>query len=429
MKAPVLAPVLPEERIVVLDVLRGFALFGILVMNMSWFTQPGSAWALEPRLFQGWVDRTVDFVTGAIIAGKANSIFSFLFGLGMTIQLERAASRGGKLVPLYLRRLFVLFLIGAAHAFLLWNGDVLHVYAVLGLLLLALRRASDKVVFVLIGVFLIAPVVRSGFGLYYQESIPHPLAYYRQLAHEHMRVFQHGTYAEQMAARIHDLKEMYVEAPQRLQGAIWTYPTFGATTLLGFYAGRKRLLENVQANAAWIRRVMWWCLGLGLAVSVGFSILKAIRPPPTGRPTVLGFFAGALFNLNRPLLCIAYIGAIALLFQGARGKRLLTPLAAAGSMPLTNYLMQSAIATTIFYSYGLGLFGKVGPALATVISVAIFAVQVVYSRLWLSHFRFGPLEWLWRGATYGRLPPLRVGERKVLAPAAPVEGEPPAAPG
>jgi uncharacterized protein len=92
-------------------------------------------------------------------------------------------------------------------------------------------------------------------------------------------------------------------------------------------------------------------------------------------------------------------------------KRLLMPLARAGAMPLTNYLMQSVIATTIFNSYGLGLFAKVGPALAFVISVAIFAVQLVYSRLWLAHFRFGPLEWLWRAATYGKFPPLRIGER------------------
>ncbi len=126
-----LTPVLPEERIVVLDVLRGFALFGILVMNMWWFTLPASWWALEPR--------------------------------------------GGKLVPLYLRRLLVLFLIGATHAILLWHGDVLHMYAVLGLLLLALRRASDRTIFVLIGIFLVAPFVRSGWALYHSELPPHSL--------------------------------------------------------------------------------------------------------------------------------------------------------------------------------------------------------------------------------------------------------------
>lgn len=415
-----LAPVLPEERIVVLDVLRAFALLGIIFMNMSWFTLPGSAWALEPRLFRGTVDRAAELVMDAIFAGKANSIFSFLFGLGMTIQLERAAARGGQLVPLYLKRLFVLFLIGAAHSLLLWHGDVLHIYAVLGLLLLALRRASDKVVFALIGVFLIAPMVRSGWALYFQESPIHPIPYYRQLAHEHMRVFQSGTYWEQVGVRLHEYKEMYIVAPQRLQGGIWTFPSFSITMLLGFYAGRKRLFQNVQENLPRFRRVMWWCLGLGIAVAVGFSVLKAIRPPPTGRPTVLGFFIGALFNLNRPLLCVGYIAAITLLFQRERVKRLLLPLAAAGSMPLTNYLMQSVIATFIFYSYGLGFFGKVGPALSYVIAAAIFAVQVVYSRAWLARFRFGPLEWLWRGATYGKLPPLRRGDSKELAPAAPV---------
>jgi uncharacterized protein len=417
--SPELAPVVPEERIVVLDVLRGFALFGILIMNMSWFTTPWPAWAIDPPLFPGLLDRAVEFITGSIFAGKANSIFSFLFGLGMTIQMERAASRGGKLVPMYLRRLAALFAIGAAHGILIWNGDVLHSYAVLGLLLLALRRASDRVVFAVIGIFLIAPVVRSGWALYHQEPPLHPISYYVKLAHEQMHTYQHGTYWQQVVTRYHDYHEWYVEAAPRLQGAIWTVPSFGVTALLGFYAGRKRLFEDVKANAPKFRKAMWWCLALGLACAVSFSILKAIRPPPTGRPTLLGFSMSALFNLNRPLLCVAYIAAITLLFQRERVRRLLLPLARAGSMPLTNYILQSVIATTLYNSYGFGLFGRVGPALGLGISVIIFGIQIVYSRIWLAHFRFGPLEWLWKGAAYGKLSPIRIAARPEPAPAVP----------
>jgi uncharacterized protein len=415
--APELAPVVPEERIVVLDVLRGFALLGILIMNMGGFNAPWSAWAIQPKLFPGLIDRTAEFVTESIFAGKANSIFSFLFGLGMTIQMERAASRGSKLVPMYLRRLAVLFLIGAAHAMLIWNGDVLHVYAVLGLLLLALRRASDRLVFALIAVFLIAPVLRSGWALYFQEPPRLPISHYAALAREQMITYQHGTYWEQVVSRYHDYGEFYVASAPRLQGAIWMFASFSVTMLLGFYAGRKRLFEDVAANAARFRRVMWWCLGIGLLCAVNFSILKAIRPPPTGNPTVISFAMGTLFNLHRPLLCVAYIAAIALLFQRDRVRRLLLPLASAGSMPLTNYILQSVIATTIYNSYGLGLFGEVGPALGFAISLTIFAVQIVYSRIWLTHFRFGPLEWLWKGASYGKLPPLRIAPKPETAPA------------
>ncbi len=404
-----LTPVVPEERIVVLDVLRGFALLGIMVMNMEGFNMPGSSWAMDPRPFQGALDMTVAFITTTVFAGKANSIFSFLFGLGMAIQLQRAETRGGGLVPVYLRRLLVLGLIGAAHATLLWNGDVLHAYAVLGLLLLAVRRASDRTLWILIAVFLVAPMLGSLYGWFAQHPPLHPLPHYQALAQEHIRVFQHGTYAEQVGVRLLELHEGYILSAPRLQGWMWLYPMFGVTMLLGFMAGRRRLFSDVKAHAATFRRVMVWCLGLGVAVAMAFALMMALRPKPTGLPTLFDVVGSSLYNLNRPLLCVGYVAAITLLFQRERVRRWLLPLASAGSMPLTNYLMQSVIATTIFYSHGFGLFGTVGPALGFVIAVAIFVMQVVYSRAWLRGFRFGPLEWLWRGAAYGRLPKLRAG--------------------
>jgi uncharacterized protein len=404
---PGLAPLVPEERIVLLDVLRGFALLGILIMNMPAFNMPWTTWAMQPRPFQGGLDRGVDFAMAMLFAGKANAIFSFLFGLGLTVQLRRAGPLGGALVPVYLRRLAALFVIGAAHSVLLWNGDVLHIYAVLGLLLLALRRASDRVIFTFVGVFLLAPIARNAWSLFTQEPPIHPVSHYEAMAHEHIRIYQTGTYAEQVAARLNDLHEGYVEAAPRLLGHLWIAPSFAVTMLLGFWVGRRRILEDVPAHAAWIRRAMFWCLGLGVALAVAFAALRFFRPPPTGQPTLLGFLTGLMFNLNRPLLCLGYIAAIALLFQHPRVRPLLLPLAHAGAMPLTNYLMQSVLATAIFYSYGLGLFARVGPALGLLVVAAIFTVQLLYSRAWLARFRYGPLEWLWRGATYGKLPPLR----------------------
>ena len=407
--SPVYTPVVPEERIVVLDVLRGFALLGIIIMNMDGFNMPWTAWAMDPRPFQGPLDRAASLLMMALFAGKANAIFSFLFGVGLTIQLQRAASRGGSFVAMYLRRLAVLLLLGAAHSVLLWDGDVLHVYAVLGLLLLPLRNASDRTVFILIGVFLITPLIRAAYAYFTQEPPIHPLPYYKAIAHEDINTFQSGTYAQQIASRLRDIHEGYIEALPRLQGWMWLYVSFAVTILLGLYAGRNRLFENVAAHAGTLRKVMKWCFGLGLTFGLGFAVMHVFRPPPTGLPTLLDFIAGTLFNLHRPLLCVAYIAAIALLFQRERVRRLLLPLASAGAMPLTNYLMQTILATTLFYSHGLALFATVGPALGLLLSIAIFAVQVVYSRWWLARFRFGPLEWLWRGAAYGKLSPLRRG--------------------
>jgi uncharacterized protein len=410
-------PVSPEERLVVLDVLRGFALLGVAIMNMPAFSMPSDSWALEPRLFPGFADRAAEFFMTTFFAGKANSIFSLLFGLGLTIQMQRAEERGQRVAPMYLRRLLVLFLVGAAHAILIWNGDVLHSYAVVGLLLLAVRRASDRLIVGLIALSFILPRMRSGYALYTDEPPVYPLPVFVERAHESVRIFQHGTYAQQIASRLSQLAESYTVWAVRLWGPPMWWLNLTTTMLLGFYAGRHRLLSNVAVNAARVRKVMWWCLGLGLSAAAGAAVLILFQKPVT-RPTIQGFFIGLLFGLNRPLLCIAYIGAIALLLQKKGWKRILVVFSSPGRMPMTNYLMQSILATTLFYSYGFGLFGQVGPFVGFFISVAMFVVQILYSKWWLARFQYGPFEWLWRAGAYGKLPPLRVNGR--LAAVAPV---------
>ena len=147
-------------------------------------------------------------------------------------------------------------------------------------------------------------------------------------------------------------------------------------------------------------------------------LLAFHKPTPT--PTLRGFFIGLAFQINRPLLCVAYVGIVALLLQKPRYRRYLRVLVAPGRMPLTNYLMQSLIATTIFYSYGFALFGRVGPLVAFFIAVGIFVAQVFYSRWWVARFQQGPLEWAWRAVSYGRLPAMRIARRALAAAPEPV---------
>ena len=413
-----LTPVVPEERIVVLDVLRGFALLGIAVMNMGGFNTPTGLWARDSLYFPGTADRAMDFFTGVFFAGKANSIFSFLFALGFTIQMQRAAAKGQTFVSSYLRRLAILFFMGAVHGILIWNGDVLHMYAVLGLVLLAMRNVSDRVVWVVLILSVVGGQIRNLIFTIRNEPFIHPLSYWRDLSYEHMRIFSEGTYLEQVKARLFLYQDDYsAERLARVIGPIWGYASFLTTMLLGFYVGRKRWLENVGAHIQNVRKMFWVCLGLGLSVSIACFLLVTFRPvPPPQGPTVRGFITGFLFTLNRPLLCVAYISAFSLLFQKESSKRFLTVLAVPGRMPLTNYLMQSIMATTLFYSYGFGLFGKVGPFVGFWISVAMFAIEVVWSHYWLARFRFGPLEWLWRAATYGKFPRMTLDKPEAAVP-------------
>jgi uncharacterized protein len=401
-----LTPVQPEERIVVLDVLRGFALLGILTVNLPGAASSGYAWAAGLDPFPAWWDKAAEWIVGTFFAGKFNSIFSFLFGLGFTIQLTRASDRGANLASVYLRRVGILFAIGVAHALLIWNGDVLHMYALLGLVLLAIRRVSDKTVFALVLVALLVPAARSAYAAVTAEPWPIPRESMAARYEEETRIYQSGTYVEQVGLRSRQMAEAYGFITQ-LRGPVMFYSSLLLTMLFGFYVGRRRIIQDLPQHTAWIKRVMVWCFAIGLVAAAGGATLFLLMEP-TGRSSMLGFTGGMLFTIQRPLLCLFYIAAIALLsLKSERWRTLFSPLAIVGRMPLTNYLMQSLIFTTLLYSWGLSLYGRLGPAACLGLTAVIFAVQVLYSRWWMARFRFGPLEWLWRGATYGHFPALR----------------------
>ena len=401
-----LAPVQPEERIVVLDVLRGFALLGILTVNLPGAASSGYAWAAGLDPFPAWWDKAAEWMVNTFFAGKFNSIFSFLFGLGFTIQLTRASERGANLTSVYLRRLAILFAIGVAHALLIWDGDVLHMYALLGLVLLAIRRVSDKTVFALVLAAFLLPGARAAYSAITEEPWPVPRESMPARYEEETRIYQSGTYVEQVELRYRQLSEAYGFVGQ-LRGPAMFYPALLLTMLFGFYVGRRRIIQDLAQHTGWIKRVMIWCVVIGLAAAAAGATVFLVMEP-TGRSSMLGFFGGMLFAIQRPLLCLFYIAAIALLsLKSERWRKLFSPLAIVGRMPLTNYLMQSIIFTTLLYSWGFGLYGRLGPAACLGLTAVIFAVQVLYSRWWMARYRFGPLEWLWRGATYGHFPELR----------------------
>jgi len=394
-----LTAVQPEERIATLDILRGFALLGILTINMSGFksySAPG-----EDR-FPGGGDQAASWLIDFYGSGKFNSIFSFLFGVGFSIQLGRAAAKGAPFVGTYLRRLAALLAIGVVHGVLIWSGDVLHMYALLGLPLLMLRRVPDRWLLGLAAVLLVAHVGWDGYLLASNTPQRYPPSYLEARGQEQLQVFAFGSYPQMVRDRLKEYREIYWESVD-----LWFYATLGVTLLLGFVAGRRRIFQNLAAHRGAIRRLMWWCLGLGLVAAFLFATSGALLDH-SGRRTFLGFVGTASYEFGRPLLSLFYIAGLSLLSLRPGASRLLSPLRAVGRMPLTNYLMQSVICTSIFYHYGLGYFGRVGPASGLLISLAIYAVQVIYSNIWMSVFRFGPTEWLWRALTYGRRPSMFV---------------------
>jgi uncharacterized protein len=214
--------------------------------------------------------------------------------------------------------------------------------------------------------------------------------------------YEGGSYASAVRARVAEVKEHELARP--VETVDWL-ATLALTTLLGLHFGRERLIERAAEKAAFWARLQKWSLAIGLGS--GLLSVAIGRTLSTRGPSPLGALSGLLFDLCRPTLMLFYASTVVRLYLRRPDARWLAPVAAAGRMPLTNYVMQSVLGTFVFYGHGLGLYGKVPPLALYGIAAAIWGLEVVWSQWWLRHFRFGPGEWLWRVLTYGRRLPIR----------------------
>ena len=421
-----MGPVPASERIPVIDILRGFALFGILLVNIGTgeFSYPFS---MRRELWTGTADRAALALIEFFAEGNFYTLFSFLFGLGFAIQMSRAESGGSGFVPVYLRRLFGLLLIGLLHATFLWQSDILRDYAMVGFVLLLFRGCSPKTLLRLAVLSLLIPMAYYSMRVGLREvrqAEPRPAqavviqrtqpAVQPTREQEYLRVYSQGTYWEMVGMRTRDLIEDYSSLDYYFSSWMLILVMF----LLGLYAGRGGIFENLSKHLPFVRKVFWWGLGWGLAGNFLWQVVVLpLLPGDAGfsRTTFTGILGSVGWRVGEPALCFFYASAIILLAQREVWKARLGPLAAVGRMALTNYLLQSVICTTLFYSYGFGLYGKVGPAMCALVAVLIFTLQIPLSIWWLRHFRFGPAEWVWRSLTYGRMQPMRMGTFPPLA--------------
>lgn len=388
--------------------LRGFALCGILFVNIMWFKAPGSLGGFG---YEGPpLDRLVAAGVFALAQAKFFTLFSFLFGWGFATQFLRAEECGSAGFPRrFLRRSAILGLIGVVHIVLLSEGDILLLYAVLGLLLLPLRRARPEILRRWVKWLLIVPaaaaVLMTGalaLGRAAPEGAAEIAASDRETAEEFRSAartttaaYLDPTFARSAVTRVENYgRNAWIQ--------LFLAPAVLAMFVLGLAAGRRRLTPDTAEHRALLRRVLAWGLVIGLPVAVLSAAGASLLPTLSALMCVWvnGTVAG-------PLLAMAYGSGIALLWQRAGWQRVLRPLAAMGRMALTNYLLQSVVATLLFYGYGLGLARRVSPSLAIVIVLAILAGQLLVSGWWLRRYRFGPAEWLWRTLTYGVRQPLR----------------------
>ena len=404
---PKAGPIDSSERSALLDSLRGWALLGILAANMvafvgfSFLDQAGRAATIG-----GFLDDVAELLIEWLIVGKFYSIFSLLFGIGFAIQLGRLEQRGEG-ASRYLRRLAVLFLIGLAHLLLLWIGDIVALYALMGAVLLLFRRQTDRALIgwaialwsipiawsALIhfgGVNLAQPIFDAGLRTLSAAGIDvnvGPFEYYRDTGFLAALAFRPGEALIRLSDFVYQLR----------------FAKVLGMFLIGLWVGRRAIYAKLDQSRGLLRRVAIWGFSIGLPVSFGKAVL-AMWP---GEPVPLVEFAAEVaYVVGTPTLALGYAAGFALLWTSRR--EWLGWSAPAGRMALTNYLMQTILQSLIFYGWGLGLSGTLGLIFVFPVSAALFALQVAYSRWWLARFRFGPVEWLWRSLTYGKRQPMRI---------------------
>lgn len=398
---PALQPLNTADRITVMDILRGAALFGILLMNIEAFTGPLdlSFTGVDPH-WHG-IDYLADALVYVLVQGKFFLLFSLLFGAGFAVMAQRAQGAGRDFTPIYLRRSVALLLIGACHALLVWSGDILLVYALLSFLLLGTRRwpvsmlpAMGALVYAfavglsLLFALLVWAAARGGSPLDSAGSMRAA----QEVIEAQRLAYGQGSWAQANVQRLADLRHM-------VGGILITGPEIFGMFLIGAWFARSGALADPARFASLYARLRWIAMPVGVVLMLASAAWHPYLAP--GEFTVRTGLSYAMAAVASLLMALGYLGWI------VQARHALGWLAAPGRMALTHYLLQSLLCTWLFFGYGLGFFEQLPRAWQLVFSVALFALQVGISHLWLARFRYGPMEWLWRAMTYLRWPPLR----------------------
>lgn len=399
-----ISPISPPERIETIDILRGWALFGILASNMRAFNSPLAAYFDHSLMWQGTADRIAQGLIDVFISMKFITIFSFLFGLGFAVMMERAEARGLIKKGFYRRRLAILLVLGLIHAVLFWYGDILAPYALMGFVLYGFRASTSRKILIWACIFYLWPLIVSGLMTTLVLSgipVPPPESATPEKLAAAIRAYSGGTYADIFRERMKENVFM-------LFGLIFFYPRFLGVFLAGLLVWRKGVFRDLPGSANLLRRCRNWGLAVGLPLNVvSVALTEIYHPNPLGYSPVL-FVINAISAVGVPFLSLFYGCGLALLVQNRQWHERLRPFAAVGRTALTNYLLQTLICTTTYYSYGLGLYGRVGPLLGLAPTFVIYALLVWLSNWWAQRYAFGPLEWVWRSGTYLQAPQLRV---------------------
>jgi uncharacterized protein len=389
-----LSPIQKSERIQSIDVIRGFAILGIFFVNMQDFAAP---WLYLD--YDKWFDTPINSALKIAIDIFAQAsfytLFSFLFGFGFIIFKERAEQKGLTFPQIFSKRLFILLVIGVIHAFLIWHGDILITYAITGFILLLFHKRKAKTMLIWALTLIMIPSTIVGHWLFtLNRQYPNAFgqsANEKVLAEQSFQIYGSGTYVEMVQQRITDW--LFVHGGI---GILFVILSLLPMFLLGAYVAKKRWFHEPVAHKKVLTKLWFFTLSV-------FVLFKT-------SPYWFEKNAGIEYvqdSIGGPASALFYAISITLFVNTKTGKNMLRPFRYIGRMSLSNYLFQSIVCTLLFYNYGFGLYGKVSPFIGFLIVIVIYIIQIILSKLWLSHYRIGPAEWVWRSLTYGYVQPLK----------------------
>ncbi|WP_058308969.1 DUF418 domain-containing protein [Gracilibacillus massiliensis] len=385
-------PTNKKDRLVELDVIRGIALFGILVVNINYFSTP----ALYADMFHmseslTLPEKWLKWITIFFFEFKFVSLFSILFGVSFSLFLTRLKTRGISVNTLFKRRLYFLLIIGLIHLFFFWYGDILTIYALLGFLLLLFVDTKPKVLLKWIISLPLLPILMLTFGMIFRNNILSTFTVQIASIYEHaIYYYANGTVVDIFKQRLIDIAYIY-------QGYVLMIPVIFSMFLLGMYIWKSGYITQISTYKRELQKTRKYS---GLTGMI-FSFLAVWADEQIETITSPFYFIQYMSQvISGPVFAIFYMTSLLLLLQNKIWRQRLYYLQSVGRMALTNYLMQTFICLLIFYSFGLGLFGQLNLIASFSITILIFLVQIGYSHLWLHYHRMGPIEMIWRTFTY-----------------------------
>jgi uncharacterized protein len=356
------------------------------------------------------IHKMLDSFIKFFFEGKFYILFSLLFGYGFWLFIHKSVPDGKSILPIFLRRVFILLLFGAIHIVFLWAGDILFFYAIFGFILVLFRRVSDKGIVKWAVWLALVPSIITGMMVlmfFMASRQPDVKEMFEANIHQSMLVinnlievannfYSQGTLAEIIVIRLKEWRML-------LPGFLFFYPIVMSMFLMGVWIARKGIIERFNENLSFFRKTIW--LGILVGIPANLLYVLAIQNANPTFPNQWSLIATFFSLIGGLSFCLLYVSTIIILTSRNSFSKFGQMLPAVGRMALTNYLLHSIICAFLFHPYGFGLFGKIEIWHGIILTIVIYGLQIPFSNWWLKHFNFGPFEWLWRSLTYLKLQP------------------------